>query len=238
MEINFDKKNYRKHSEQNKKRIKKSLKECGAGRSVLVDADDTLIAGNGVFEQAQAMGIPTRVIETDGTELVVVKRTDLRTDDDKRKLLAMADNATSDNVEWDMETLQDDFDIDVLADWDINLNGSGGKKYSRKIEAPIYEPTMEIAPMVSDCINTEKYDKLIAEIEQAEIRDDDKRLLKLAAARHIVFDYKNIAERYAHADNLVQQLMENSALVIIDFDKAIENGFIKMTKRLQETISE
>ena len=238
MDIKFDKKNYRKHSEQNKKRIKKSLKECGAGRSVLVDADDTLIAGNGVFEQAQAMGIPTRVIETDGTELVVVKRTDLRTDDDKRKLLAMADNATSDNVEWDMETLQDDFDIDVLADWDINLNGSGGKKYSRKIEAPIYEPTMEIAPMVSDCINTEKYDKLIAEIEQAEISADDKRLLKLAAARHIVFDYKNIAERYAHADNLVQQLMENSALVIIDFDKAIENGFIKMTKRLQETISE
>ena len=95
MEIKFDKRNYRKHSEQNKKRIKKSLKECGAGRSVLVDADDTLIAGNGVYEQAQAMGIPTRVIETDGTELVVVKRTDLRTDDDKRKLLAMADNATS-----------------------------------------------------------------------------------------------------------------------------------------------
>lgn len=121
MEIKFDKKNYRKHSEQNKKRIKKSLKECGAGRSVLVDADDTLIAGNGVFEQAQAMGIPTRVVETDGTELVVVKRTDLRTDDDKRKLLAMADNATSDNVEWDMETLQDDFDVDVLEDWDIKL---------------------------------------------------------------------------------------------------------------------
>lgn len=121
MEIKFDKRNYRKHSEQNKNRIKKSLKECGAGRSVLVDADDTLIAGNGVFEQAQAMGIPTRVIETDGTELVVVKRTDLRTDDDKRKLLAMVDNATSDNVEWDMETLNDDFDLDDLEDWDIKI---------------------------------------------------------------------------------------------------------------------
>lgn len=238
MEIKFDKKNYRKHSEQNKKRIRKSLEECGAGRSVLVDKDGCLIAGNGVYEQAEKMGIRTRVVETDGTELVVVKRTDLATDDEKRKLLAMADNATSDNVEWDMETLQDDFDFDVLEDWDIKLNGSGGNNYSRKIEAPIYEPTMEIAPMVSDCVNTEKYDQLIAEIEQAEISDDDKRLLKLAAARHIAFDYKNIAERYAHADKLVQQLMENSALVIIDFDKAIENGFIKMTKRLQETISE
>lgn len=69
MEIKFDKRNYRKHSDSNKRKIKKSLQECGAGRSVLVDADDTLIAGNGVFEQAQAMGIPTRVIETDGTEI-------------------------------------------------------------------------------------------------------------------------------------------------------------------------
>lgn len=121
MEIKFDKRNYRKHSDSNKRKIKKSLQECGAGRSVLVDADDTLIAGDGVFEQAQAMGIPTRVIETDGTELVVVKRTDLRTDDDKRKLLAIADNATSDNVEWEDNLLADDFGLDVLYDWDIKL---------------------------------------------------------------------------------------------------------------------
>lgn len=239
MQIKIDKRNYRKHSEQNKRKIKKSLIECGAGRSVLIDADNTLIAGNGVFEQANLMSIPTRVVETDGTELIVVKRTDLRTNDDKRKLLAMADNATSDNVEWADYLLNDDFDLDILKDWDLRINGmGGGNNYSRKIAAPVYEPIMDVAPMISDCVNTEKYDQLITEIEQAEISKDDKRLLKLAAARHIVFDYKNIAERYAHADKLVQQLMENSALVIIDFDKAIENGFIRMTKRLQETISE
>lgn len=88
MKITFDKKNYRKHSEQNKKRIRKSLTECGAGRSVLVDKDGCLIAGNGVYEQAEKMGIKTRVVETDGTELVVVKRTDIGTDDQKRKTLS------------------------------------------------------------------------------------------------------------------------------------------------------
>ena len=222
--ITFDKRNYRKHSEQNKKRIRKSLTECGAGRSVLVDKDGCLIAGNGVFEQAEKMGIKTRVVETDGTELVVVKRTDIGTDDPKRKTLAKA--------------VLTDFSIEELQDWGICLGSAGGNNYSRKIAAPVYEPIMDVAPMISDCVNTDKYDQLIAEIEQAEISEDDKRLLKLAAARHIVFDYKNIAERYAHADKLVQQLMENSALVIIDFDKAIENGFIKMTKRLQETIVE
>lgn len=119
MEIKFDKRNYRRHSDNNKRKIKKSLQECGAGRSVLVDADDTLIAGNGVFEQAQAIGIPTRVIETDGTELVVVKRTDLHTDDDKRKLLALADNATSDNVEWEDVVINADFGVETLQDWGI-----------------------------------------------------------------------------------------------------------------------
>ena len=119
--INFDKKNYRKHSDNNKRMIRKSLKDCGAGRSVLVDADGYLIAGNGVYEQAQQLNIPTRVVETDGSELVVVKRTDLRTDDAKRKELALADNATSDSVEWDMQNIAEDFDISVAEDWGIDF---------------------------------------------------------------------------------------------------------------------
>lgn len=120
MEIKFDKRNYRKHSEQNKKRIRKSLTECGAGRSVLADKDGCLIAGNGVYEQAKKMGIKTRVVETDGTELVVVKRTDIGTEDNKRKLLALADNATSDSVEWDMQLVLKDFSAeDIAEDWDI-----------------------------------------------------------------------------------------------------------------------
>ena len=123
MKITFDKKNYRKHSDQNKKRIRKSLTECGAGRSVLVDKDGCLIAGNGVYEQAEKMGIKTRVVETDGTELVVVKRTDIGTDDPKRKTLALADNATSDNVEWDMEAIGADFDlVNIADDWGISVD--------------------------------------------------------------------------------------------------------------------
>lgn len=119
--IKFDKRNFRKHSDDNKSLIRKSLEQYGAGRSVVVDADDELIAGNGVYEQAEAMGIPTRVIETDGTELVVVKRTDLHTDDEKRKGLAMADNATSDKVEWDFDALRENFTPEALQAFRINV---------------------------------------------------------------------------------------------------------------------
>lgn len=107
--ITFDRHNYRTHDESNKRMIRESLEACGAGRSVLVDAEGELIAGNGVFEQAQKLGIPVRVIETDGTELVAVKRTDLHTDDKKRKRLALADNAIADKVTWDAPEIRAEF---------------------------------------------------------------------------------------------------------------------------------
>jgi DNA modification methylase len=106
--IKHDKRNYRIHSDRNKALIQKSLSETGAGRSIVIDAEGEIIGGNGVFE---AWGNkPIQVIESDGSSLIVVKRTDLKTDDPKRKQLAIMDNSTSDSSEFDMELLQCDFD--------------------------------------------------------------------------------------------------------------------------------
>ena len=96
-DIKFDSKNYRKHSDENKALIKKSIKETGLGRSVVIDSENELIAGNGVVSQLPE-GTPIRVIETDGSELVVVKRTDLNTEEEERKKLARMDNSASDRV--------------------------------------------------------------------------------------------------------------------------------------------
>lgn len=122
MSITYDKRNYRKHSDKNKELINKSLKECGAGRSIVIDNEDNIIAGNGIYEQAQKLGLKTKVIETDGSELVVVKRTDLQTDDAKRKQLAVMDNSTSDSSEFDFELLQADFDTEELEDWGLDVD--------------------------------------------------------------------------------------------------------------------
>lgn len=119
--IKFDQRNYRKHNDKNKNLINKSLKECGAGRSIVIDNEGEIIAGNGIYEQAQKLGIKTKIIETDGSELVVVKRTDLATDDEKRKQLAVMDNSTSDSSEFDIELLSEDFEVDTLNDWGIEL---------------------------------------------------------------------------------------------------------------------
>ena len=120
-EIKFDKRNYRKHDNKNKSLIKKSLEKFGAGRYIVVDAEGEIIGGNGVYEQAQKLGLKTKIVETDGSELVVVKRTDLKTDDEKRKALAVMDNSTSDTSEFDLELLTADFSVDELEDFGIEL---------------------------------------------------------------------------------------------------------------------
>lgn len=119
-EIKFDKRNYRRHCAKNKSLIRKSLEECGAGRSIVIDNSGEIIAGNGIYEQAQKLNIPTRIIETDGSELVVVKRTDLTPEDKRRKQLAVMDNSTSDSSEFDFDSLQADFDVAQLSDWGLD----------------------------------------------------------------------------------------------------------------------
>ena len=74
--------------------------------------------------------------------------------------------------------------------------------------------------------------QLIQEIENSSATDAEKIFLKAAAYRHVVFNFQQIAEFYAHSNAEVQQLMEDSALVIVDFDHAIKNGWTKLGEEL------
>lgn len=105
-------------------------------------------------------------------------------------------------------------------------------KYSRKVSVPQYLPKNE-KPHISSLTNCKKYKELMANINASNVSDEEKQFLKMAASRHIAFDYSLIADYYAHADKEMQQLMEESALVIIDIDDAIMNGYVKLSKRLE-----
>lgn len=105
--------------------------------------------------------------------------------------------------------------------------------YTKKIQAPIYEPKGE-KPSLGELMDQKKTMELSAEIESTDIPEELKTFLRAAAHRHTVFNYEKIAEYYAHAPADIQALMEKSALVIIDFGKAIENGFVAMTKEIAE----
>lgn len=110
-------------------------------------------------------------------------------------------------------------------------------KYSKKIEVPQYLPSKE-KPPIESLMDYNKYSKLLASIKNSTVSEEEKKFLKLAASRHIVFNYAKIADYYAHASKEMQELMEQSALVILDIDDAIANGYVKLSKDIEKLISE
>lgn len=110
-------------------------------------------------------------------------------------------------------------------------------KYSKKIEVPQYLPSKE-KPPIESLMDYSKYSKLLANIKNSNVSEEEKKFLKLAASRHIVFNYAKIADYYAHSNRGMQELMEQSALVILDIDDAIANGYVKLSKDIEKLIND
>ena len=105
--------------------------------------------------------------------------------------------------------------------------------YSRKVMAPMYEPRPGKGNLYT-CYDSQKYNMLLRRIEESNVSEQEKTFLKLAATRFIEFNYQNIADYYAIASKDMQELMEKLALVIIDFGKAIEEGFIQLDDKIRK----
>jgi hypothetical protein len=101
------------------------------------------------------------------------------------------------------------------------------RKYTTKIESPIYEPKNQ-KPHILELYDNQKTKRLVREIDQSSLPIEEKMFLVDAARRHTIFNYEKIADYYANASLEMQSFMEKSALVIIDFEKAIEYGYVKM----------
>jgi hypothetical protein len=111
-------------------------------------------------------------------------------------------------------------------------DGSGADDaYTKKVDSPNYEPREE-KPEFSQLFDKSRADELAAEIKAAGLSAEDEAFLLQAAQRHCVFNYQRIADYYAHSNEKVQKLMEDSALVIIDFDRAIELGYVKLSEEI------
>ena len=107
------------------------------------------------------------------------------------------------------------------------------QKYSSKIESPIYEPKNK-QPNILELCDKSKTHRLLKEIDMSSLSYEEKFFLIDAAKRHTVFNYEKIADYYAHASKEMQHLMEKSGLVIIDFEKAIQYGYIKLCNEIRK----
>lgn len=123
----------------------------------------------------------------------------------------------------------------------FDVEGRVDTKYSRGVRTPQYQPTGE-RPRLAELYNKEKAVKLINRINEAvlgkEISVEEGEFLKLAAYRHVQIRYDRVAEYYCHASKEMQALMEESALVILDIDDAIANGYVKLSNKLREIVED
>lgn len=118
-----DANNFNRHTEFGSKLLEESLRRFGAGRSVLVDKDGNIIAGNGVVETAQAIDLTdVEVVKTDGKKLVVVQRTDLSLDSEEGREMALADNMTAlKGIDIDLEKVRESLGDDLAKAWGMEI---------------------------------------------------------------------------------------------------------------------
>lgn len=236
--------NSRTHSPQQVDKIAASIREFGFLNPIIIDGENGIVAGHGRVLAAQKLGL---------AELPCIEAAHLT--EAQKRAYVIADNRLALDAGWDNELLKvelqdleaDGFDLsltgfsldemaEIFDPTKATADGEGlSENYSRKIEAPIYEITGD-CPSIPQMMNRSKTESLQAEIDGTDLPDDVRDFLRYAAERHTVFNFRNIAEFYAHADAQTQDLMERSALVIIDFDRAIEEGFVQLAQGMMEQV--
>lgn len=157
-----DEKNFNKGTQYGEHLMDESVRNFGLGRSILIDKNDRIIAGNKTTEKACELGFEkVLVVETDGNTLVAVKRTDIDLDTKKGRELALADNATSKaNLAWNEEMIlecAEQFDFDPEA-WGVVM--------SEPEEEREEEPEKEIdTRLIVECDDVSKLSLLHRELQ-------------------------------------------------------------------------
>lgn len=245
--------NYRKHPQEQLDHLALSLRTNGFYRPIVTARDLTILAGHGIAQAARMVGI----------DPVPVHRTGYEPDDPEAIKILVADNESSRLARNDDRGLADlltrirdesqhglegtGWDDDAFAALvegirsqplpDADEREAAEQQYTSLIESPVYEPRGD-RPAPASLVDTTRRDALVAEIIGTDMEPDVADFLQQAASRHLKFDYAQIAEFYAHADAEVQALMEASALVIIDADRAIELGFARLVDDLLDLAGE
>lgn len=112
----------------------------------------------------------------------------------------------------------------------LDIKYKENNNYTKKNKTIQYIPKEQIIPLVESLYDDEKYKNFVKKINKLKIEEDVKKFLILSATRFITFNFEKIAEYYCHTNKQIQEIMEDLALVIIDFDDAMEKGYIELSK--------
>lgn len=226
--------NPRRHPERQRRAVKASLDALGWVAPVIVNArSGYLLDGHERVWQALRKGEDTLVpfVEVDLNE------------DEEAQFLATFDYITY-LAQYDQQALKQLMQTVNVEHEDLKallteLQLDAGLSPEREIasfssQPVVYRPTQHEPPKIDQLFDASKFESLIANIESANLPADLASFLKLAATRHIKFNYEAIAEYYCHAPEDVKRLFEQSVLVIVDVGKALELGYANFIKKFLE----
>ena len=114
-----DDKNNNKHTAYGMDLLEKSVNKVGIIESITVSNDDKIISGNARHEViGKNFDKEALVIETDGTQPIIIKRTDIESDTKQFYEASILANTTAKkNIDFDIEVIESlgvEYDIDVV----------------------------------------------------------------------------------------------------------------------------
>lgn len=210
-----------------------SISAFGFKVPIVIDENNVVVTGHTRLKAAKKLGLAT---------VPCIKADDLT--EEQIKAFRLADNKVGEFSTWDEEKLMQE--LEKLEEIDMSLYGFNFPEdeeeeeefddtYTDKTNIPQYDITGDV-PDLSELVDEGKTNELLEEIDNSDLSYDEKEFLKKAAQRHLVFNYRKVAEFYAAASPEMQELMEKSALVIIDYNDAIMNGYTTLSEKIQKMI--
>lgn len=224
------KNNAKEHPLEQIEQIKKSILEFGNNDPIAV-WNNEIVEGHGRYEALKQLG---------EKEIPIIRLDNLT--DEQRKAYTLVHNKLTMNSDFDIELLSLELaDIETIDmtdfGFDLGFDEEDDEEdeenpYTTKINIPQYEIKGE-EPTIEELYDNEKTETLLKKIESSKVSEEQKDFLRKSAMRHLGFNYSKIAEYYAHQDKEMQELMEESALVIIDYEDAIKNGYAELIKGIE-----
>ena len=232
-----DDRNFNKHSEYGMSLLEKSVGKFGMGRSILLDKNNRIIAGNGITETAGQLGFEdVEIVESDGSKIIAVKRTDIDLDSPEGRELALADNATNAaNLKFDKEMIAQEVGQEVAEEWGVKIAETQILS-DLEYKSMYYEPKEVPEIRLEDCVDRTKFDEKMKVVDESGLPEKTKEALRWFVYRFLRIDFQAVADYYAFkASEEEKSVIERLRMVLIDggVEGFLQDRMLRVMNNLQ-----
>lgn len=208
--------NPRQSTEKQEKKLQESLNKFGVVEPIIFNKQTGYIVG-GHFRVRELKKLGYKEVEC-----VIV---DLSEEDEKELNIRLNANTG----EWDWDVLANEWDAEKLEEWGLDVPSIKDLKEEDlfNIEIPFYTPSA-IKPEINELANTDKTKKLISRIQELDIEEDLKEILRIRASFFTDFNFQKIADYYSSQDESIKDVFKDLGLVILAPKEAVERGFVEL----------